>query len=151
MCWWTAWIQEFPIDCLYKIKIVNIKKNQERIKDESHKYWKPSELLSVVMDSLWRPLDCSQSRVRATVMYDKALLPSNTVLVISFNQSNILKVTMCKRYEGYLNSRKSSPWWNVASWCHKGNTPVLRHYRSMTYWVYKGQSMMYPNLKWFKI
>lgn len=31
------------------------------------------------------------------------------------------------------------------------DTPVLRHCKPMTYWVYKGQSMMYPNLTWFKI
>lgn len=91
------------------MKNVGIKENPERIKDASHKSWKPSELLSVVMYSLWRPLDCSQSQIKTTVMYKKALSPSNTALVIPVNQSNILKVTVCKRYEGYLNSRKSSP------------------------------------------
>lgn len=36
-------------------------------------------------------------------MYDKALLPSNTFLVLPVNQSNILKVTVRKKYEDFIS------------------------------------------------
>lgn len=42
-------------------------------------------------------------------MYDKALLPSNTFLVLPVNQSNILKVTVRKKYEDFISSSQPSP------------------------------------------